>query len=294
MKKIFVSGSSGFVGSHVCKYLLKKGKEVVNNDRSVNGIGKLLDVTNLDSLLSVEDEVDAIVHLAAKTSIKNSFNSPHDVYCTNLLGTLNLLEFSRQRKIPRFIYISTYVYGQPKYLPIDEKHPIDPHSPYTKSKLLAEQLCRYYSDDFGVDVITLRPFYLYGPNPKPGSFIFCVLEQIKKDQGKVTLSGELTKRDFLFIDDFSILLERMLDKFPKGYNVYNVGYGKSYTLTQVTQIISRLLDKKVTINYDNKMRPGDVTDMVADITKVGSEFNWRPLISLEQGLDYTVKQDLLS
>ena len=78
-------------------------------------------------------------------------------------------------------------------------------------------------------------------------------------------------------------------KFPKGYNIYNVGYGKSYTLTEVSQILAKLLNKKIAIYHDNDMRPGDVVDMVADISKISNEFNWKPSTSLEQGLELTVK-----
>ena len=153
-----------------------------------------------------------ILLLRLRLIIHSAFT--HDTYYTNLLGTLNLLEFARQKKVTKFINISTYVYGKPQYLPIDEKHPVDPHSPYNKSKLLAEQLCQFYSHDFDIDIVTLRPFYLYGSCPRPNSFIYCILEQIMKKNGKVTLSGESTKRDFLFIDDFLNLIEIVLEKFP--------------------------------------------------------------------------------
>jgi UDP-glucose 4-epimerase len=208
------------------------------------------------------------------------------------VGTLNLLEFARLRNVRKFIFISTYVYGQPKYLPIDEKHPVDPHSPYNKSKLLAEQLCQNYSHDFGIDVVTLRPFYIYGPGSRSSSFISSAIRQINEN-GKVLLSGEHTKRDFLFISDFVNLLETILDEFPNGYNLYNVGYGTSHTLREVSEILAKLLNKKkITIYYDNKSRPGDVINMKADISKVSSAFNWKPMVSIDQGLKLMIENSL--
>jgi nucleoside-diphosphate-sugar epimerase len=109
-----------------------------------------------------------------------------------------------------------------------------------------------------------------------------------KNKGKVVLSGERTRRDFLYIDDFCRLVENVLKGFPKGYNLYNIGSGSSYTLKHVTKTLGKLLDKKISISYDRKIRTGDVIDMVADISKASSDFNWKPHVSLEQGLQHVV------
>jgi nucleoside-diphosphate-sugar epimerase len=287
-KKILVSGADGFVGTHLCKYLNENCAVAVIDEYSTKKKTRALDVTDLSEVLSIDIKVDAIIHLAAKTSISNSFIFPRDAYYTNLVGTLNLLEFARQRQIPKFLNVSTYVYGQPKYIPIDEGHPVEPGSPYNVSKLLAEQLCQSYSRDFALNIVTLRPFYLYGPRPRPHSFIYSLLDQIVK-RGHVVLSGALTRRDFLFIDDFIKLIEIILNDFPSGYEVYNVGYGKSYLLSDVSLILAKLLKKTICIEYDNQMRPGDVTDMVADVSKISRRFNWKPTTSLEQGLIRTLE-----
>lgn len=277
-----MTGSQGFVGSHLCRKLIRNGKKVERNGKN----GDKIDVNNINQLYSIGD-IEAIVHLAAKTSIKDSMNNPYDTYHTNLVGTLNLLELSRLKNIKRFIYVSTYVYGQPKYLPIDENHPLQPHSPYNKSKLLAEQLCKNYSSDFGIDVVTLRPFYLYGTNARLDSFIPIIIQQIRNEMN-VLLSGKGTKRDFLFISDFVNLVEIILGDFPAGYNVFNIGYGKSCTLEQVAKIIAGILDKKINISYDLKSRPNDIIDMAADISRVSRAFDWKPLIDIKKGLELTV------
>jgi UDP-glucose 4-epimerase len=288
--KVLVTGSSGFVGNHLRTKLMKLGIKVVGAN-SVNDKDKL-DVTEIDCLHSIEDAgVEAVVHLAARTSVDSALKDPYQAYYANIVGTLNLLEFCRLRNIKKFIFMSSYVYGQPKYLPVDEKHPVNPHSSYHKSKLIAEQLCKNYSQDFGIDIVTLRTFLLYGPNAKPYMFISTVIKQIRKN-GNVFLSGKRTSRDFLFISDFLDLVTSILNEFPKGYNLYNVGYGESHELEEITQIIARLLNKNVTINYNNQIRPGDVTKMVADISKVSNAFHWKPRTGIHEGLEITLRQDI--
>jgi UDP-glucose 4-epimerase len=204
------------------------------------------------------------------------------------MGTLNLLEFARIRKIRKFIYVSTYVYGQPQYLPIDEKHVVNPHSPYNRSKLLAEGLCQNYCHDFGIDVVILRPFYVYGTNSRDRSFIPSIIRQIKKN-AIVELSGQQIKRDFLFVTDFVNLLQVILCELPNGYNIYNVGYGISYSLKEVAQSLAKLLDKKITVQF-SKTNVADITDMKADITKVSKTFKWKPTVDIDKGLRIIIQE----
>jgi UDP-glucose 4-epimerase len=287
--RVLVTGSAGFVGNHLCRHLLELGISIVRNS-GANDKNKL-DVTDINQLHSTANlGIEGVVHLAAKTSVNSAAKDPYQAYYANIVGTLNVLEFCRLRNIKKLIFMSSYVYGEPKYLPIDEKHPVNPHSTYHKSKLIAEQLCRNYSLDFGIDVVTLRPFLLYGPNAKPYMFISTVIQQIKNN-GHVFLSGKHTSRDFLFITDFLDLVTIILNKFPKGYNLYNVGYGESHRLEEVTQILAELLNKKISISYNNQIRPGDVTKMIADISEVSNAFQWKPKIGIHEGLEKTLQKD---
>jgi UDP-glucose 4-epimerase len=282
INKVLVTGSKGFVGMHLCNYLKENGFHVVEDIIKQ----KCVDVTNLDELLTING-LDAIVHLAAKTSISDSFKNPAQTYYTNLVGTLNVLEFSRRKKIKKLIYISTYVYGQPVYLPVDEKHPLKPHSPYNHSKLLAEKICQRYSHYFGINIVTLRPFYVYGPNSRNRSLVPSIIRQIKKS-GKVKLSGKNVKRDFLFVTDFVYLIGMILQDFPQRNNIYNVGFGKSYSLNQVANKLSELFAKKIEIGFSKGSKP-DVSDMVADIRKVSKDFSWKPTIDINKGLQFIVQ-----
>jgi len=281
--KIFVTGKNGFIGTHLCNRIAHPSNTVFGDCTDPDGF----DISNIRELKSTHpDKIEAIVHLAAKTSIDGSLNNPHETYYNNVLGTLNILEFARLRNIHKIINLSTYVYGPPQYLPIDEKHPVNPHSPYNKSKLLAEELCLNYSKDFGIDIVTLRPFNVYGYKSKSYTLISSLIEQIKNNE-KVSLSAKDVRRDFLFVEDFVNLLIIILSQFPPGYNVYNVGYGESYTLEEVTEIIADILRKRVSICY-NKSRPSNIMHISADTSKVTSGFGWRPVINLEKGLRTTV------
>jgi UDP-glucose 4-epimerase len=282
INKVLVTGSKGFVGTHLCNYFSENGLQVV----SAIDKQRPVDVTNIDELLMIND-VDAIVHLAAKTSISDSFKDPSQTYYTNLVGTLNVLEFARAKKIKNLIYVSTYVYGQPVYLPVDENHPLNPHSPYNHSKLLAEKICQNYSYYFGINIVTLRPFYVYGPNSRNHSLVPSIIKQIKKN-GKVRLSGKKVKRDFLFVTDFVYLIGKILQDFPKGDNTYNVGYGESYSLNQVANKLAVLFGRKIEIEFSKETR-ADVSDMIADIAKVSKKFNWRPSIDINKGLQIIVE-----
>src|SRR5207248_1523173 len=130
---------------------------------------------------------------------------------------------------------------------------------------------------------------LYGPNAKPYMYIPTVIQQIKNN-GNVFLSGKYTSRDFLFISDFLDLVTIILNEFPGGYNLYNVGFGESHRLEEVTQILAQILKKRITINYNNQIRPGDVTEMIADTSKVSSAFHWKPRVGIHEGLEITVQK----
>lgn len=167
------------------------------------------------------------------------------------------------------------------------KSTVNPHSPYNTSKLLAERICQYYLRDFETSIVTLRPFYIYGPESRDRSLIPSVIRQIQKD-GKVKLTGEKVKRDFLFVTDFVYLIGKILQDFPNGYNVYNVGYGKSYSLNQVADSLAKLLERKIKTEYSKSSNP-DITDMSAAIRKVSKAFNWKPTVDIKNGLQLIVQ-----
>ena len=152
MTKILVTGSRGFIGKQVIKKLNKS--EIITD--SIDA--KRIDLKNIEEVMRLS-ESDVVIHLAGKTTKGLDWEEYFD---NNVLGTLNVLEYCIVKKIKKMIFVSSYVYGNPKDLPINEKHPIEPHNPYTKSKYLAEQLCEFYAKNSDLKIIILRPFNIFG------------------------------------------------------------------------------------------------------------------------------------
>lgn len=278
---ILLTGHTGFIGTNLINKFSHSYSFVTLNPINHARINILI----RDELNELE-KVDAIIHLAAKTSISNSITNPYEVYYTNLVGTLNVLDYAKNKGVKNIINLSTFVYGNPKYLPIDEIHPVDPHAPYNKSKFLSEKLSEYYSKDNDLNIVTLRPFNIYGPMQK-SSFISIAIQKIFKHEA-VKLSRRGTHRDFLYVDDFLDLIAEILNDFPNGYCVYNVGYGKSFSLEKILEIMETITNVKVDVEYDLKIRPNDIMEMVADIEKVKKRFNWEPKTSIQEGLALTI------
>jgi UDP-glucose 4-epimerase len=279
--KILVTGHTGLVGTILVKNLQSQ-YTVVTSDRES---GKRIDVLQKTQLEGLED-IDTVIHLAAKTSISDSISNPYETYYTNIVGTLNVLDWAKNNNIKKIINVSTYLYGNPQYCPIDENHPLSPHTPYNKSKLISEKVCEYYAIDYELNIVTLRPFYIYGPS-RNSSFLSSIIRKVINNE-KVILSNKNIRRDFVFVDDFVNLISRILVNFPEGYNVYNVGYGKSYTLEAILREIEFITNKKIVFGYDYSLRPNDICEMVADIDKVQKQFGWRPTIDIHEGLRLTI------
>lgn len=280
--RAFVTGDRGFIGTNLIRRL---GDKIEIVKTAYSGSGRI-DILKRTQIIMPEN-TDVIIHLASKTSILNSILDPYQTYLNNLLGTLNILDIAKEFNVSKIVNISTYVYGTPQYLPIDELHPLNPHSPYTKSKVLAETLCKYYSEDYKIDIVTIRPFYIYGPSQSEATFLPSIIKQINESR-KVTLSNRDTKRDFLFINDFIDLVFKILLDFPHGYNVYNAGSGKSHSLEEIVEIISNIMNINIAIEYNPSIRPNDIVEMVADISLLDKLYGWKPQIDIESGLRFTL------
>jgi UDP-glucose 4-epimerase len=279
--KILVTGHTGLVGTSLVKKLQSEYTVVTSNRDN----GKRIDVLEKTQLEGLEN-LDAVIHLASKTSVSDSISNPYETYYTNIVGTLNVLDWAKNNNVNKIINVSTYLYGNPQYIPIDENHPLGPHSPYNKSKLISEKLCEYYAKDYELKVVTLRPFYIYGPSNNL-SFLSSVIRKVITNE-RIILSNKNIRRDFVFVDDFVNLVYRILLNFPEGYNVYNVGYGKSYTLEEILSEIECIINKKIAFEYDYSLRPNDIGEMVADIDKVQKQFKWTPGIDIHEGLRLTI------
>jgi len=232
MKRILVTGSEGFIGKALVKRLLEDGHEVTGFDLAD---GDIAERSSLDKLLG--SGIEYVFHLAGRTFIPDSWEQPFDFYRVNVLGTLNVLEYCRKTGC-ELTYVSTYVYGTPEYLPIDEKHPVKANNPYTQSKIMAEELCRFYQKEFNVGTCILRPFNIYGPGQSVHFFIpEIILKILDPKLESITLQNIRPSRDFLFIDDF---IDALINSVLISREIFNVGSGMSIGVKEIVNKIFNL------------------------------------------------------
>lgn len=273
--KIAVTGSEGFIGKALTTRLKELNHEVFGIDIMYG-----VNILNYDQLSTIP-HFDIIIHLASRLIVPESYKMPHSYYETNVMGTLNVLELCRVRK-SRMIFFSSYLYGHPEYQPIDELHPISPFNPYAQSKILAEELCRAYSRDFQVPVVVFRPFNIYGAGQNDHFLIPSIIRQCKS--GKVELKDPRPRRDFIYIGDVVEACVAALNYDQTNFEIFNIGYGKSYAISDIIDRIKSILKIDIEITYSNEIRENEVLDTICDNRKALSLLKWTPASSLEQGL----------
>jgi UDP-glucose 4-epimerase len=272
---IVVTGSAGFVGKTLVAKLKQQEYRVIEIDFNTG-----YDITQWKSVSSVKD-FQVLIHLAARTFVPDSYTLPREFYHDNIIGTLNALELCRFHQA-KMIFASSYVYGKPEYLPIDEQHPVRAHNPYAQSKILAEQLCERYNIDFKVPVVILRPFNIYGPGQNGNFLIPSIIKQAR--EGKIVLKDAKPKRDFVFIDDVVDAYIKAIEYKTEHCECFNIASGQSYSVEEVSKIIKKIGFPLVKICYDQTKRRDEVQDTQAQITKIQTCFDWTPAHSLIAGL----------
>ena len=222
MDSILVTGSSGFIGSKIVEKL-PRSKIIADSNGS-----KRIDLQNLREVMKI-DSSDIVIHLGGKTPKKEL--RWNDYFDNNISGTLNILEYCIKKKVKRLIYVSSYIYGNPQYCPIDENHPVNPHNAYSWSKYFGERLCELYCERTELDVTILRPFNIFGKSMNEG-FLLANLVNAVKTNRKNTILNKNSKRDFLYIDDFIDLILKIKDYDCK-FEIFNVGTGISISFSDI-------------------------------------------------------------
>jgi len=284
MKKILITGSSGFIGSALKLKLSSIGYEILEFNTKVGNISD----KNIFNGYQTEG-IAYVFHLAAKTYVPDSWTDTFDFYNTNVIGTENVLEFCRRKEIP-LTFVSSYLYGQPEKLPISESHIIVPNNPYAHSKYLAEQLCEFYAKEFGVNTVIIRPFNAYGVGQSGKFLIPSVIRQaIAGDEIKVK---DLTpRRDYIYIDDLIdalVLTMRSLKRF----SVYNIGSGYSVSVKDVIDTVQSILGTDKKVIADNIIRKNEINDVIADISKAKKELGWYPSLTFYDGIKRMIEYEL--
>jgi len=282
LKKILLTGANGFIGRNI--------QEILGNDYELINLVKesKYDINSLESLCEI-DKVEIVIHTAAKTFVPDSFENPYSFYKFNIESTLNIAEFCRIKKVKKIIYLNSYTYGNPQYLPIDEKHPLSFHSPYNKSKYIAEELLFNYLDGVA-DVISLRLFNVYGRYQNDSFLIPTILKQANENK-TIKVKDLKPKRDFVYIKDVITLIENSI-KSEHISGIYNVGNGNSYSVEEIIAIITDTFDFDIKVLSENIRRENEVMDCIADTTKALQDLNWSPTFNMRTGLkDYIGEMD---
>jgi nucleoside-diphosphate-sugar epimerase len=274
-----LTGCSGFIGSHVRRHLIENGAAAVCLDGLVHPDSE----RSIQGLKPVPDKkLDWVLHFGASKSIEASFRDPVEIYRRNMHSTLAALKIAITCKA-RFLYMSSYVYGQPRYLPVDEKHPVEALNPYMGSKLLGEQLCRQIHESPGLSVIILRGFTFYGPGQDGDQLIPSVTGSIRAGRPIVVMDPDPV-RDYLYISDLSRLVAKIVYSGYSGFEIYNVGGGRPYRNIEVAEIANKLAEDRVKIRVMKVSRRNDVKKCYANIDKAARDFHWRPEVDLPSGL----------
>ncbi len=274
---IGITGFNGFIGSSVAKKLSDEGHNVVSLDHYTRNENPV--ECNSNSFLS---DLNWVMHFGASTSIHDSFDKPFDTYSNNLLSTLVATQIASESKCP-LLFMSSYVYGNPEYLPIDEKHPTSPLNPYMGSKIAGEEICKQINKLLDIPIVIFRAFNIYGNQNSPGRLLPDLINAINLGEPLI-VQDPAPRRDYLYIKDFTALILRLINCEFSGLEIFNVGCGKSYSNYEVAEIIQSIARKKLQIIVKDKPRKNDVIDCYADISLVKKTFSWSPSYNLKQGL----------
>lgn len=306
MTTILVTGCAGFIGSHVCEFLLKNGYKVIGVDNFDTFYSKEIKEKNLSQFLLhpefkfyeaditagldiiKEQTIDAVVHLAAKAGVRPSIQNPEKYIFTNINGTQKVHEFMLARSIRKLIFASSSsIYGNNKKVPFNEADNVDnPISPYAFTKRTGELM--NYTHHFlnNIDVINLRFFTVYGPRQRPDLAINKFVKQVLNNEAVVLFGNGDTARDYTYIDDIVEGIYKAIRYCIENENIYqvvNLGNNSPVKLIDLVDTIFTIIGREKALIFE-PMQPGDVDITFADITKARLLFNYQPSTDIKTGI----------
>ena len=309
---VAVTGSEGFIGSHLVEALVRRGDQVramvLYNSFNSRGWLELLpadlldsvevhlgDVRDIASVLELADGAEVIYHLAALIAIPYSYRSPRSYVDTKVSGTLNVMEAARQLRTPRVVHTSTSeVYGTARSVPINEDHPLQGQSPYSASKIGADKIAESYHLSFEVPVTTLRPFNTYGPRQSSRAVIPTILSQLAAGRRQIRIGDLRPTRDFTFVADtvraFTALADAPADAVVG--RTLNSGTGVETSIRDLAGMIAQVTGHEIELVEEAaRLRPpeSEVMRLLCDPTRLTAATGWRPTVSLAEGLAATAE-----
>jgi len=308
-KKILVTGGGGFIGSHLTETLVKSGSQVRAflhyNSRNDNGFIKEFssdikeqvdifygDIRELATVRQAIRDMDVVFNLAALVGIPYSFKNPQEVVGTNTIGTLNVLIAAKDEGAKKVIQTSTSeVYGTAAYVPIDEKHPLQPQSPYSASKIGSDSLALSFFFSYNLPVSIIRPFNTYGPRQSARAVIPVIITQALTRK-EISLGNLYPTRDFTYVSDTVDGFIKIAASDKSIGEIINIGSGTEISIGDLVKTILKISGKKVEMKTDsNRERPGksEVSRLCADNQKAKDFIDWLPKVKLEEGLQRTIE-----
>lgn len=312
--RVLITGADGFIGSHLTEVLVRQGFSVrpfvlYNSFNSWGWLDHVPpdvradldvfagDVRDPHGVRTAMKGCDAVLHLAALIAIPYSYHSPDTYVDTNIKGTLNVLQAARELGVSRVIHTSTSeVYGTARFVPITEDHPLQGQSPYSASKIGADQLAYSFYASFGVPVVIVRPFNTYGPRQSARAVIPTVITQIATGVRQLKLGAVYPTRDFSYVADTVNAFLAVLKSDQGVGEVVNFGSNHEISIRDTVQVIAEVMGVQVEIETDEvRLRPtnSEVERLWADNTKALRLFGWSPeykgLDGLRRGLAETVR-----
>ena len=297
MSKVLVTGSEGFIGSHLVEQLVRSGYQVkamvLYNSFNSRGWLDDLNVEILESLEVIFADIrdpqltknamagcKYVFNLAALVAIPYSYLAPSSYIDTNIRGTLNILQAALENDVKKVIQTSTSeVYGSAKFVPITEDHPLSAQSPYAASKIAADQLALSYHASFGLPVTIVRPFNTFGPRQSTRAVIPTIITQIAQGQEELSLGNVSPTRDFSFVTDTTSGFLAALQSTEGLGDVFNLGSNFEISVGETVEIISELFGKNVSLTTEaERIRPekSEVVRLWADNNRAKQQFGWKP------------------
>jgi len=300
---VLVTGGAGFIGSHLTERLLEmganvtvydnfdkyyKGKEANLIEASKSPSFRLIeaDIRDISSLDSAMKGMDVVFHEAGQAGVGISVDDPKTTNEINVTGTLNVLWMAKAHGVKRVVNVSSSsIFGQPKYLPIDEGHPTNPASPYGVSKLAAEQYCKVFSRVYRLEVVSLRYFSVYGPRGRPDQVIRKFMQNLANRKPPLINGDGSHTRDFTHVTDVVSATLGAAETDGIGGQAFNIGFGARTSILSVAQKLIALMGLEGKLKPEHTVESrGDFPDTQANNSKAQNVLGWRPKVDLESGL----------
>jgi len=312
-KKVLVTGADGFIGSHLTEYLVGRGADVramvLYTSTSSWGwldeveprVREALDVFAGDirdpyGVRAAMTGCDVVFHLAALIAIPYSYHSPETYVDTNVKGTLNVVQAARELCVERVVHTSTSeVYGTARFVPITEEHPLQGQSPYSATKIGADQIAASFHASFDTPIATIRPFNTYGPRQSARAVIPTIITQIAAGMREIKLGATRPTRDFSYVDDTVRAFAAIAEADEAVGQVINVGSNFEISIADTAELIAEVMGREVVfVSDDQRLRPAasEVERLWADNTRARAVAGWMPEFNgrdgFRRGLEKTI------